>query len=217
MNTIAGDVLVPAFFVSGTLAMFYLAWRFMAQKAPVYRSFGKGLLLYGLAFAVWSALVISKPASLEPYTTIGAVPFVLAHLFYLQAAADKLSVSKKSTVYLLAAAYVAVLFVLRTVVYRSEPSFSANGLFYFNAKPVVIAMYIGAFSASLLPAVSVMATRIKDETTRILIRTGFTTLALCAVVLVTSLDDSLQVINGWVMTSAFILVILAVAGKKEIK
>lgn len=211
MSDAVGDFLVPLYFILGSLSILYLSYKLLSQKATVYKNFGLGMLLYGVAFAIWSAVVIIKPDDIGTWTTIGAIPFGLSHIFYLMSASDKLDAGKKSMLFLAAGAYLSALFILRTFLYESNPGFSENGLFYFNADPSVVALYIGAFAGSLLPAINSISTRMKDKTLSFITRLGFTTLTMGSIVLVTSYDDTLQLINGWIMGAAFLLLVYTYA------
>lgn len=214
MGNIVGDLFVPLFFIAGTGAMFFLAYRFLSAKGAVFRNFGTGLALYGAAFGIWSLVVLTKPSDLEIITTLGVVPFALAHIFFLLVSTEKVKASKRSLLLFGALAYLAVLFLLRTFIYPSAPSFSTNGLFYFNAHPAVVALYIGAFAATLLPAINVVSQKIKDSTLRTISQIGFTIAAIGGIVLVTSVDDDLQTINGWVMGVTYAVLLAAYAFKR---
>ena len=209
-----GDYLVPLFFVSGAGALWFLAYKFISAKKSEFRNFGTGLALYGLAFAVWGLVVLNKPADLGPLTTLGAVPFLFAHLFFLLAVTNKMKASNKSTVLAGGLAYLVALFALRTFVYPSAPSFSTKGLFYFHAQPVIIALYVVAFAASLLPAINTVSRLIKDKQLRFISQTGFTAAAIGGIILVTSYDDNLQTINGYIMGLTYISLVVAFARKK---
>jgi heme/copper-type cytochrome/quinol oxidase subunit 4 len=211
-----GDVMVPAYFVVGSLAVLYLAYKFLNGKGPVFRNFGVGLLLTAVAFAVWALAVITKPADLDAITTIGVVPFAVGLLFFLMAGTQKLKAANRSIVMMIGLGYLAVLLFLRAFVYQSHPAFSAKGLFYFHAKPAIIALYIGAFAAALLPAINAVSQQMKDKSLRAVTQLGFTILAIGGIVLVTSYDDSLQTINGWVMGLTFVA-LLSVYSMKEVK
>jgi hypothetical protein len=206
--------MVPLFFVVGTLAILFLASKFLSQKNSVFRNFGIGLALYGVAFAIWSVAVVTKPTNLDAITTIGVVPFAAAHLFYLMVGTEKLKASSRSLVMMLGVGYLAILLVLRAFVYTSHPAFSAKGLFYFHADPAIIALYIGAFAASLLPAINIVSQQIKDKTLRFVTQFGFTTLAIGGIVLLTSYDDTLQTINGWIMGTAFVMLLTVYSTRK---
>lgn len=216
MNDFLGHYMVPLYFIIGTLAILFLAYKFLSQKALVFRNFGVGLLISGVAFAVWTAVVIIKPNNLEVFTTIGALPFAVGFLFFLMAGTHKLKAANKSLVLLAGVGYLLILLFLRTLVYKSHPAFSSNGLFYFHAEPAIIALYIGAFGAALLPAINVVSQQLKDKTLRFITQFGFTILAVGGIVMLTSFSDTLQTINGWVMGVAFLLLVVAYA-TKEVK
>lgn len=216
MSNVVGDVFVPLFFVAGSISTLFLAYKFVSEKAAVYRNFGLGLLFLGLAFAVWTVVVLTKPDNLENLTTIGAIPFAVSFLFFLMAGTTKLKASQKSLVMFGGLGYLAVLLLLRTFVYESHPSFSDKGLFYFHADPTIIALYIVGFATALLPAINAVSQQIKDKSLRFVTQTAFTTLAIGGIVLVTSYDDTLQTINGWFLGIAF-LTLLAVYSTKKLK
>ncbi len=215
MGSIVGDYFVPLFFVAGTLAMWFLAYRFWSAKGAVFKNFGIGLALYGLAFAVWSLAVFFK-TNIEALTSLGVVPFAIAHLFFLTASTEKVKASKRTFLLFLGIAYLVVLFLLRTIVYPSDPGFSDDGLFYFNAQPPVIMLYVIAFAGSLLPAINVASREIKDKLLRNVSQFGFTVLSIGGIILVTSVDDNLQTINGWVMGLTYVT-LLAVYATKKVK
>lgn len=211
---LVGDVFVPLFFVSGAVASFFLAYRLLqAKKNAVLRLFGQAMMAFGAAFAIWSVVIFTK-TNVELITTLGVAPFVVGLLLSLMASVQKLPKASQSALFLGALAYFGGLFVLRLFVFPSTPGFSENGLFYFHAEPAIVAMYIGAFAAALLPAINAVASQLKDKVLRGITRLCFTVLAIGGIVLVTSLDDSLQTINGWVMGLSFITLVVAYAVKK---
>jgi hypothetical protein len=216
MSSFIGDYMVPLYFVVGCIAVLFLGYKFLSSKLPVFRNFGIGLLLTGAAFAVWSVAVITKPDNLETITTVGVVPFGAGLLFFLMAGTQKLKAANRSLVMFLGLGYLAILLLLRTFVYESHPGFSENGLFYFHAEPEIIAMYIGAFAAAILPAINAASQQMKDKTLKYVSQLGFTILAIGGIVLLTSYDDNLQTINGWIMGIAFV-VLLSVYSMKEVK
>lgn len=216
MGNIVGDVFVPLFFAAGTGAMWFLAYRFMSVKGAVFRHFGTGLALYGAAFAIWTLVVLTKPADLDTLTTFGVVPFAVAHLFFLMAATEKVKAASRSMILLAGLGYLVVLFLIRTFIYPSAPGFSENGLFYFNAQPLVVVLYILAFTLSLLPAITAVTQQMKDKVLKNISQVAFTIAAIGGIVLVTSVDDELQTINGWV-TGATYFVLLAVYATRRVK
>ena len=214
MNNVVGSYFVPLFFICGAGALWFLAYRFISAKKAEFRNFGIGLALYGMAFAIWAVVVLIKPADLGPLTTVGAVPFMSAHIFFLLAATNKLKAANKSLILAGGLAYLVVLFVLRTFVYPSDPSFSSKGLFYFHTQPPIIALYIIAFAATLLPAITTVSQLIKDKRLRSISQIGFTAAAVGGIVLVTSYDDNLQTLNGYIMGVTYIVLLTAFARKK---
>ena len=213
MGSIVGEYLVPLFFVAGTGAMWFLAYKFWSAKAALFKHFGAGLALYGLGFAAWSVAVFTK-SDVDLWTTIGVIPFAIANFFFLMAATEKMKASARTLVLFGGVAYLVALFFLRTFVYPSSPGFSDEGLFYFHAQPPVIALYILAFTLSLLPAINAVSQALKDKTLRIVSQVAFTILAVGGIILVTSYDDDLQTINGWVMGITWIVVLIAYSTKR---
>jgi hypothetical protein len=214
VDSFIGHYMVPFFFIGGTLTILFIASKFLSQKANIYRNIGIGLALYGVAFAIWSVAVITKPTNLETYTTVGVVPFALAHIFYLLAGTEKVKAANRSLILMLGVGYLAIILVLRSFVYKSHPAFSANGLFYFHADPSIVALYIGAFAASLLPAINAVSQKIKDQTLKFVSQFGFTILAIGGIVMLTSYSDTLQTINGYVMGTTFVVLLLTYSTKK---
>lgn len=214
MDNVVGSYFVPLFFICGAGALWFLAYQFISAKKAEFRNFGIGLGLYGAAFAIWAAVVLTKPADLGPLTTVGAIPFMFAHIFFLLAVTNKMKAANKSLILTGGLAYLVVLFLLRTFVYPSDPSFSSKGLFYFHTQPPIIALYIVAFAATLLPAITAVSQLIKDKQLRSISQIGFTTAAIGGIILVTSYDDNLQTINGWIMGITYIVLLVAFARRK---
>lgn len=198
------NVNVFTFFIIGTLGFGWLALRFIPGKAFAFRMFGIGLSLLALAFAVWSAIIVTQPADLSPLTTVGVIPFAAANLFFVAAGTSDFSPKVRRTLLLVAAAVLAVLLVLRTVVFPSVPSFSENGLFYFNAHPIAILLYVIVFAGGLMPAVHVVTSHISNHTTAMFTRLFFNVVTLSGVVLLVSTSDELQYWNGYILLAGLI-------------
>lgn len=210
----ANEILVPAYFLFGTVSMLFIAQKFITAKKMLYKNFGYGLGLYSAALAVWTLLVILKPEEIDTWTTIGAVPFGLAHVFFLLAAVDKVKSSTKFSILSGGAVYLAVLVVLRATVLDSNPGFSDAGLFYFNADPVIIAMYIGAFAGTFLPALGAVSKSMRDKLLSGVTRNAFTVLVLSSVVLVSSRDEELLLIVGWAMGLSYLALVSVFYSRK---
>lgn len=190
---------VVTFFILGTVAVGIVGFRFLSSSGVLFRRFGIGLALYALALAVWSVIVATHPADLPLWTSLGVVPFGIAHLFHVSAATYDWKQSNRLIALGSAATFLAVLFVLRTWVYPSTPGFSDGGLFYFNADPVVTMLYILVFGGAFMPALHVVSSRIDTRWLAALTRIGFNLVVLGAVVLLASYDDKLQFVNGIIM------------------
>lgn len=214
MDNLVGDLFVPLFFISGALVMWFLAYKFMTAKGAVFKNFGAALLLYGLAFAIWSVLIITKPLDLQPLTTAGILPFAFAHLFLLRASIDKLKKANQTLVMLLGIVYLLAMFAVKYFWFPSDPSFSSNGLFYFNAQPPLMAFYIGVFAFALFPAIFAVAENMKDKVLRYVFQIGWTIAAIGGVILVTNFNDDLQTINGWLMAVAFLIMFITFSARK---
>lgn len=195
---------VVTFFVLGAISLGFLGFRFLTSTGVLFRRFGVGITLYAVAFAVWSIIVATQPADLQLWTTIGVVPFGIAHLFHVSAATYDWNQSNRNIALGSASTFLAVLFVLRTWVFPSTPGFSDGGLFYFNADPVVTILYILVFAGAFMPALHVVSSHIGTRWLAALTRIGFNLVVLGAVVLLASYDDNLQFVNGFAMGAGFL-------------
>ncbi|MEN9739985.1 MAG: hypothetical protein RLZ72_251 [Actinomycetota bacterium] len=195
---------VVTFFVLGTIALGFVGFRFLTSSGVLFRRFGIGLALYALAFAVWSVIVATQPADLQLWTTLGVLPFGVAHLFHVSAATFDWKQSNRLIALGSASTFLAVLFVLRTWVFPSTPGFSDGGLFYFNADPVVTLLYILVFAGAFMPALHVVSSHIGTRWLAALTRIGFNLVVLGAVVLLASYDDNMQYVNGFIMGGGFL-------------
>lgn len=195
---------VVTFFVLGTIALGFLGFRFLRADGVLFRRFGLGLALYAVAFAVWSIIVATQPADLALWTSLGVIPFGVAHFFHVSAATYDWNQSNRLIALGSASTFMAILFVLRSWVFPSTPGFSDGGLFYFNADPVVTILYILVFAGAFMPALHVVSSHIGTRWLAALTRIGFNLVVLGAVVLLASYDDNLQYVNGFVMGGGFL-------------
>ena len=209
MEALSPNYQVVGFFAVGAAVMVFLGWRFAVAGAPVFRYFGLGLACFGAAFVVWAFIVWAHPADLGAWTTLGVVAFLPGLLFFVRAATDSWLPRNQRIAIGIGGAYLLLLFVVRTFILPSDPGFSENGLFYFNAQPLTLLLYIGAFAGALTPAVYAISQAI---TLRWLARTTlicFNLVIMCGVILLTSYDDELQVYNGYLMgVGLLVLVVL---------
>jgi hypothetical protein len=205
MDNTTATLLVPAYFVQVLVGIAILAYWFLKRKDTVLRTFGVGLAGYALGLSAWSLLVIVKPDDLNPLIMAGAIPFLLANLAFAKVAYKNLDFSKASFLSILVIGSIIATFAVRTFVYKSEPYFSEEGLLYFGLHPLSIAGYITTISLTFLPAVSVVATRLKKSPLKNIMQVGLTTLFINSIILVSGNDDTLLLINGVIMTAALLV------------
>ena len=196
--------LVVLFFVHTTVATFILGWKFYSQNDAVIKKFGIGLLLNGMAFAVWSAAVLLNPDDLETWTKAGAVFFVGTLYFFLVAGTNDLEAKLRGKAMGGGILLLVLLVVLRGFFYPSEPYFSEAGLFYFNIHPIPNALYIAALTFAGFPAFSAVANRMSAGYA-LLVKAGFTALAIGSIILLVSFDEGLLYIDGWVLGISYLV------------
>ncbi len=213
-NSTDTNFLVVAFFALGTLMSAFLAWRFSADTAPVFRRFGIALAFTSVALAVWSAIVWIHPQNLHLWASIGTAMFMPAFFFFLSSATESWDDKNRTIVLAIAATALIVLFILRTFVVPSEPGFSDRGLFYFNAQPIALVVYVFSFAGTALPAVYVISNNITDRLTARVTMISFNIIVLCSTILLTSYHDDLQVVNAILMGAGFITLVLTYLRKK---
>lgn len=206
MGDTTETLLVPAFFLQMVLGTAILAWWFSKRKDKTLKTFGLGMAGYSLGLAAWSLLVLTKPADLQPLILAGAVPFLLAHLAYAKVAYKNLDLSKTSALTLVVLGAIAGTFIVRTFLYPSDPFFSDEGLLFFGLHPLSVAFYITTISLTFLPAIAVVASRLKKGSLKTVMQAGLTTLYINAIILVSGEDDTLLLINGVVMSVALLAV-----------
>jgi hypothetical protein len=187
------------FFLAGAVILAVVAFRFLRTANPTFRLFGIGLAMYSAAFAIWASIVALQPAELTTWTSVGVAFFGGAHLFYVASAVSDFSKPVQRNLLVVAVVFLLGLFVLRTWILPSAPSFSPAGLFYFNAEAPVMLGYILVFAGSFMPAIHVVSSHIAQKNLAMFTRIFFNLTVLTAVVLLTSADETLQYWNGAVM------------------
>lgn len=197
------------YFAFGTIAMLFVAWRFIASKQTPLKQFGHGLLAYGLAFATWTYIVATHPANLDLVSTIGVIPFVAGHLLMVNAATHDWQSKNRQLAFGFGGAFLVVLFVLRTWVMPSAPGFSDQGLFYFHADPIVLLMYIVTFAGAFMTALQVVSNRIATRWLAAMTRIGFNMVVLSGAILLAASDENLQYYNGWVMLIGLLMLVVS--------
>ena len=207
----SGNTDVLLFFLTGALSFGLVGARFFSVKSQPQRSFGLGLFSFALSFLVWGLVVATKANQLDTLIIVGVVPFVVGLFFLVTAATHDWLPKNRSLIYGIAAVYLVALFVLRTFTFPSTPHFSDRGLIYFGSHQLVTLMYVVAFAGAFMTALQVVSKEINDRMTGALTRILFNLVVLSGTILLVSLDDDLQYLNGYLMLAAFIALIVAFA------
>ncbi len=191
------------FFLHNVIATVFLGSKFVTRRDSVIKNFGIALILDGIAFAIWSAAVALKPENLETYVTIGTFFFIASLIAFLNAGTQTLSPSIRQTLLVLGVVVGVIVFYIRAFVYPSTPSFSAEGLFFFNPHPIVQMIYIFGLALTALPAIDALASKFQSVYAA-LIRYGFIAEVVGGVILITSTNvgtanSAALYLTGWVI------------------
>lgn len=195
---------VVSFFFAGAAILTFIGVRYARAGRRPFRSFGTGLVLYAIAFLVWGLLVATRPADLEPWATVGIVPFAAAHFAFLDASMWDWGRRNRRIILVAALGYLVVVAVARFALFPSTAGFSDRGYVYFNAAPQVLLLYVGAFVGAILPALHVVSSMLRSRPFAALTRILFNVVILGGIVLLTSYDDDLQYLNGLLMGGGLI-------------
>ena len=203
------NISVILFFLHNVFATVILGGKFVSRRDSVTKNFGIALILDGIAFAIWSAAVALKPANLETYVTIGVVFFIASLVMFLNAGTQNISPSARRPLLVVGAVVGAVVFYLRAFVYPSAPSFSAEGLFFFNPHPIVQMLYIFGLALTALPAIDALASKFRSGYSA-LIRYGFIAEVVGGVILITSTNmgntnSAALNLTGWIIGLVYFL------------
>ena len=199
---------VVAFFVLGSVATTFIAWRFASGPEPIFKRFGYGLVFIAAALATWAVIVWIRPDNLHAWASVGVALFLPSVLFFLGSAIDGWSPKNRKLTISVVAVCIVGLFIARTFLAPSDPSFSERGLFYFNARPIALLAYVFVFAGTLLPAVYAVSRKIADRTVGRVTFVAFNLIILCGIVRLTSYDDDLQTYNGVLMGAGFVALLV---------
>lgn len=177
------------------------------------------LIFSGLAFTTWALLAANHLNNLRVIASLAAVFLILSLFSFLLAGIQHLEDSTSyGTALLLGAAGAIGLFVLRTFIYPAHLIITEKGFLLFNLHTAVKAAYILVISVSILPATNAVAGKFKKTALSPLIKGCFSALAIGGIILATSTDTTLVLLDGITMTVAFLLLwtILLFGGEKEL-
>ena len=199
---------VVAFFFSGAAWFGYISIFYLRQKSSLFKLFGLGLLLNAVAFLFWLYMVTFRPVHLEIFVGIGVIFFFASFVSFFAATLSDLKKDTRLKLSIIGILFLSALVALRFLYAKSDPQFTSEGFFWFNADQLVVYAYVLAMSFSIIPAVYKVGNKIKNSVLRPIIEICFTQVVICSVILITSPDMHLQVINGWVLMA--VLTVLGV-------
>lgn len=200
---------VLLFFLYNVLATAILGGKFASRQDKVVKNFGFALILDAIAFAIWSIAVASKPDNLETYVNVGVIFFIASLIFFLRSGTQRMSAVSRRTLIVFGVIIAAVLFYLRASVFPSSPSFSAEGLFFFNPHPIIQMIYIFGLAFTVLPAIDAVASKLSPGFAGIM-RYGFIAEVVGGIILITSTNvGAANVaalhITGWIIGLVYLL------------
>lgn len=197
--------LVVAFFLHNTLATLFLGIKFWGKRDMVVKDFGLGLILNGVAYAVWTLAVILRPDNLKLFVTLGAIFFIASLVTFLLAGIQNLNNKSRQSVMLAGAIVAVVLFFVRTFIFPSQPGFSPEGFFFFNLHPVTQVIYIFGLAFTALPGIHALAAKFNQASYSRLVLYGLIAQVMGGVMLITSSDVVLLNMIGWIIGISYLL------------
>ncbi len=213
-------LLVGLFFFHGALASLMAGFHFWPKKDHTVKFFGLALIFNGLAFTTWALLALNHLNNLRVLASLAAVFVILALLSFYVAGIQHL----QDTTSYGSALFVGVvaafgLFILRTFIYPAHLIVTGGGFLLFELRLPVQLAYVFVLVAAVFPAMNAMAGKFKSTGLRSLIKACFTTLAIGGILLVTSTNTNLLLVNGIAMSVAFLLLwttLLTRSGQKAL-
>lgn len=208
------NVLVLLFFLQNIVVTAILGYKFFTRKNPVFKNFGIALFLNTIAFSIWSFAIIQQTSNLSQYVTAGAAFFITSLVFLLLAGTQEMKAGTRTGIVTIGVIAGIALFYIRTFMYPSFPSFSPEGLLFFNLQPIVQMLYIFGLALAAFPAIEAVACKFKGSYAS-LVRYGFIVEIMGGVILITSSNAQVLYILGWIMgTVYFVLCVTLLFGKK---
>jgi|GEM_PF-1833170 len=204
INSKADPMLLAFFGVIG-VALLVLSIMYFMSKDKVKKLFGIGILLNAIAFSLWAFMMLSSPESIEAITTIGTVVFIASFIVFSLVVASSLKGMTRFVTSAVTAIAFAVLILLRFVYVKSEPHFMENGLFNFGTDAEVMYAYVVISALTIMPAVYIIADKIKDANYRVMVQLGGSLAVISISVLLISADAELQTLNGYGMALGIVL------------
>jgi hypothetical protein len=190
--------LVIVFFLHNVLATGILGYLFFKRKDPVVKNFGLALSLLSVAFGVWTLAIMSKTANLDVFVTFGVLFLIGAIVAFLNAGTQHLNGDTRKILLIVAGVMGLLLLYLRSFVFPSQPGFSPEGFFFFNAHPIVQMIYVFGLALTTFPAIEALASRFKG-CPALLIRYGFIAEVVGGILLITNINIPVLVLTGFII------------------
>ena len=196
---------VFGFFALGALLLIITSLPYLITgKNRMYRSFGTGIALTGLAMFFWAYVSGFRPTDLNTFTLIGVLLFILALAFFFDSYVASIKKKSLRLIYWAIGSIALLIFiVLRFAFYQSNPGFSDDGFFSFNINQIVVYAYVVLVAFSIAPSAYAVASNIKSNFLAGIIRFGFSLVTIGMAILITSTDNYMQVVNGIGMIVGF--------------
>lgn len=207
------------FFIFCAVSIFISGMRLShINSTATTRATGRALMMSGVAFAIWTIAVILKPIgeALNFWVGGGAVVFIGGLIFFSQAAVSYLDSKKRQLILASVIIYSVVLIFLRFVL-PSNPSFSADGLFFFQPHDIVKFMYVVLMTAVIFPSIQRTAYDLaaKDTFIASIFTASMVANLIGGILLLVSVkdaQDTLLYLVGWGMGVALLFLLLASTG-----
>lgn len=198
--------------ISSVISGFFIYNKVKGSK--ICNSFGIALTLTGIAFAVWSYTIITKPISaLNSFVSLGLFIMLIAVLYYAISASRNLP-KGQNTLLVATTAIFSIIIIIARFFYPSEPYFSENGLFFFNPQPIILFLELILLGSTILPAILELKKEISktDKTTSMITTSSLIVALLGTFILLTTLNEDLLFLIGWVIGIAFLFLLLGSLG-----
>ena len=140
---------------------------------------------------------------------MGVIFFIASLVVLLSAGIQGVRAPTRRTIVMIGAIVGLIIFYLKSVVYPSAPSFSTEGLFFFNPPPIVQMLYLFGLAVTALPAIDALSSKFRSGYATV-VRYGFIAEIVGGVILITSINGgSAHVtalnLTGWIIGLVYLV------------
>jgi hypothetical protein len=197
------NLLVSLFFLHTVFATLALGLKFFNREDRVFRLFGIALLFDAAAFAAWGYGLIVSPENLLVLVTVGAVAFLVSLVFFYYVSIFRASAGSRTLLLGVAVAAVLAIFYIGRYIDPASAFISPEGLLFFNLTPLVQMLYLFALAFATIPAIDMIATKFKNPYAALL-RYGLIAEIVGGIMLITSRDEQVLYLTGWVIGLVYV-------------